>query len=144
MANKNVSDSEKTIKSMLSVMGSDNYTIDKLIEYTRYGDDGNIMMLSLFLDNYQDYFSQYLVSVEVPEKYYYQPAYFSEMYYGTPGLDWLVLYFAGMTSLFEFKKPKIKILPKNRILELTKLMAAKAYEVSDSYNFPQEHLAPVD
>ena len=61
------------------------------------------------------------VEMEVPKKFYYQPAAFAENYYGTADLDFLVLYFAKMTSLFEFTKPKIKVLPSSRLLEINRL-----------------------
>lgn len=139
----NISNNENTLKSMLSVMNSDNYTIDKSILYCTYKNKDNIYQYTNILDNYRDYFEQYLVEMEVPKKFYYQPAAFAENYYGTADLDFLVLYFAKMTSLFEFTKPKIKVLPSSRLLEINRLFTEYKDEVKDSYNNPDEYVKPI-
>lgn len=139
----NISNNENTLKSMLSVMNSDNYTIDKSILYCTYKNKDNIYQYTNILDNFRDYFEQYLVEMEVPKKFYYQPAAFAENYYGTADLDFLVLYFAKMTSLFEFTKPKIKVLPSSRLLEINRLFTEYKDEVKDSYNNPDEYVKPI-
>ena len=140
MATKNVSNREKTLKSMLAMMDSDNFTIDKCIEYCFYGNKDYAIAFNFILTNYRDYFDEYLTTVDVPSEYYYQPGRFAEMYYGTADLDWLVLYFANMTSLFEFNKPTISILPKSRLLDINTLMVQYRAEVEEYYTNPARYI----
>lgn len=135
MSVSNVSSNEKTLKNMLTVIPDDNYTIDKTLLYCKYESDTQVELGNI-LDIYRDYFEKFLITMDIPEKFYYQPAAFSENYYGTPDLDFVVLYFANMTSLFEFNKPKIKVLDKTRLLELNRLFVAYNNQVTDSYNNP--------
>lgn len=135
MALKNVSNKEKTVKSMYSLLPNDNYTVDKMILYCKYP-DGTIIELGNILDNYRDYFEQFLVDADVPESMFYQPAAFAEFFYGTPDLDFLVLYFAKMLSLFDFKKSKIKVLPKAKLLDVSRLFLNYKKTVEESYKNP--------
>lgn len=136
----NVSSKEKSLKGYILMADSDNYTIDKTLLYCNYKDKSIQVAYSTILDNYRDYFEQYLEDVEVPEKYFYQPAAFSEYYYGTPDLDFLVLYFAKLFSMFDFTRKKIKALPPSRLVELNRLFVEYREEVKDSYNNPDEFL----
>ena len=132
----NSSSKEKTIKNMFALLDNDNYTIDKTLLYCDYNETGFQIEFSNIMNNYRDYFEQYLEEMEIPERFFYQPAAFSENYYGTPDLDFVVLYFAKMKSLFEFTKKKIKVLPKSRLLELNRLFIEYKEEVKDSYENP--------
>ena len=139
----NISSNEKTIKKMYTVLPDDNYNIDKILYYCKYDLDNNTEIqveLGNILDNYRDYFEKYLIEMDVPERFYYQPAAFAENYYGTPDLDFLVLYFANMQSLFDFKRPKIKVLNKTKLLELNRLFVTYKERVAKSYNEPTEYL----
>lgn len=135
MAVTNASDNEKTIKNMLTVIDSDNYTVDKTLIYSNYN-NLSIASFENILSKYYDYFETELIDVDVPKRFYYQPAAFAENYYGTPGLDFLVLYFAKMTSLFEFTKPRIKVLPSNKIPEINRLFTEYKSTVDGSYRNP--------
>jgi hypothetical protein len=84
------------------------------------------------LDEYRDYFENFLIDISVPEEYYYSPTLFAENQYGTPDLDFLVLYFAKMTSLFEFNKPVIKFLPVTSLSDLNKLIVQNRVNVRNS------------
>ena len=132
----NSSSKEKTVNNMFALLDNDNYTIDKTLLYCDYNETGFQIEFSNIMNNYRDYFEQYLEEMEVPERFFYQPAAFSENYYGTPDLDFVVLYFAKMKSLFEFTKKKIKVLPKSRLLELNRLFIEYKEEVKDSYENP--------
>lgn len=132
----NGSSKEKTVKNMFALLDNDNYTIDKTLLYCDYNETGFQIEFSNIMNNYRDYFEQYLEEMEIPERFFYQPAAFSENYYGTPDLDFVVLYFAKMKSLFEFTKKKIKVLPKSRLLELNRLFIEYKEEVKDSYEHP--------
>ena len=138
MAVTNVSDKEKTIKSMYSLLDSDVYSIDKTILYCTYEDTGYMIPIENILDNYRDYLDTKLVDADVPESMFYQPAAFAEMYYGTPALDFLVLYFAKMVSMFEFKKERIKVLPKAELLKINKLFVTYKEAVDESYKNPKK------
>jgi len=139
MAITNISSNEKTVKNMFQVLPDDNYTIDKILYYCKYNSDVQVELGNI-LDNYRDYFEKYLIEMDIPENFYYQPAAFAENYYGTPDLDFIVLYFADMQTLFDFKKPRIKVLDKTRLLELNRLFVTYKERVSDSYNNPTQYM----
>ena len=139
----NVSNNDKTLKTMLMNLESDNYTIDKILLYCNYKNE-NIFSFGNILDDYRDYFEQYLVEVDVPKRFFYQPAAFAENYYGTPDLDFLVLYFAKIPTLFDFTKDKIKVLPNSRLLELNKLFVQYKTIVDKSYREPVMFIPPED
>ena len=143
MAISNVSNKEKTIKSMYSLLDSDIYSIDKALLYCKYDSD-QIVQFENILDNYRDYLETRLIDADVPKSMYYQPAAFAEMYYGTPDLDFLVLYFARMVSLFDFKKSKIKVLPKAELLKVNKLFITYKKTVENSYKYPTEYIKEIE
>ena len=148
MAISNVSNKEKTIKSMYSSLDSDIYSIDKTLFYCNYSNRndqaGYVVQFEDILDNYRDYLETKLVDADVPKSMYYQPAAFAEMYYGTPDLDFLVLYFAKMVSLFEFKKSQIKVLPKAELLKINKLFIAYKSAVENSYKNPVDYIKEIE
>ena len=140
MAIVNVSTSEKTLKSMYQLFDADNYTIDKFITYCEYGKEGYQVQLGNILDEYRDYFEQFLIETDVPQKFFYQPAAFAENYYGTPDLDFLVLYFSKINSLFDFNKKIIKILPKDKLLEINRLAVQYRERIKESYENPTKYI----
>ena len=136
---KNSSASEKTIKDTLYAMSSDTWLIDNTVTYGNYANksyivDGNI------LDDYRDYFENYLVTVEVADRYFYSPSMFAEDYYGTPDLDFLVMYFANITTLFDFNQSSITVLDKSHLTDINKLIVNKKTAVSDSYSSPTDYI----
>lgn len=134
----NISNNEKTLKTMFQVMDSDNWSIDRFILYSNY--NGNVMITGNILDNYRDYFEQFLITVDLDRKFYYQPMAFSNYYYGTPDLDFLVLYFASIPTLFEFNKEKIKILPKTKLEDIIRLANFYKENVEESRVNPTKYL----
>lgn len=139
MAN-NVSNNAKTIKDMFAKLPSDNYVVDKSILYCTYNSNNYQLEFGNIIDDFRDYFEKYLVEVDLPKKFYYQPAAFSQNYYGTPDLDFLVLYFSKCMSLFEFNKEKIKVLPASRLLEINRLFVEFKNDVNESYNNPTKYI----
>ena len=135
----NSSNRSKTVKTMYESMSNDSWTIDKVLLYANYNDKVAVPYRTI-LEGYYDYFSQFLEDASVPKKYYYLPSGFAEYYYGTPDLDFLVLYFAQMTSLFEFNKPTIKVLPKTKLTELNKLLVEYKKTVENSKGNPAEFI----
>lgn len=142
MALTNPSNNEKTIKNYLLFSDSDNYVVDKILLYCNYNNE-NIIQFGNILDNYRDYFDKYLIDYDVPERFYYQPAAVAEAYYGTPDLDFLVLYFSKITSLLDFNKPQIKILDKTKMPEINRLFVSLQDSVKESYNNPTKYLKDV-
>lgn len=138
MANLNASNKEKTIKNMVEAIPGDSWTIDKILLYGNYLGKGNIIVGNI-LDNYRDYFEQFVVEVDLDPKFYYQPMAFAENYYGTPDLDFLVMYFSNIPTLFEFNKKKIKVLPKSYLLEINRIMTQYKKEVQESKENPIEY-----
>ena len=137
---KNLSTDKKTLKESLGAFDSDIWCPDRYLLYCNYLDkvilpDGNI------LDDYYDYFQQFLEEINVPEEYFYKPAAFSEMYYGTPDLDFLIMYFAQIPTLLEFNRKKIKILPLTRLSELNQLATTHKKKVEESYSNPIKYTA---
>lgn len=120
MAVKNTSEKALTIKDMWNLIPSDNWVIDRSIYYCVY-ENASIVQLYFLLDKYYYYFQQFLVEVNIDEKYYYSPQLFAQDYYGDAGLDFLVMYFANITSNFEFNKPKIKVLDYTKLKDINKL-----------------------
>ena len=143
MSVRNVSSDAKTVKGMFTLLENDNYSIDHILYYCKFknSDDKtqSIVECGNILDNYRDYFDKYLITVDVAKKFYYQPAAFAENYYGTPDLDFLVLYFARMSTMFDFNKPKIKVIPRARLLEINRLFTEYQDDVKNSYNNPSEY-----
>ena len=99
-----------------------------------------IIPVENILDKYRDYFENFLEDTTINENYFYSPAAFAENYYGTPDLDFIVLYFAKMTSIFEFNKKNIKVLPNSRLTELNQLFVKYKAEVEESRNSPEEYM----
>jgi len=135
---KNGSNIEKTIKNKMRLMAGDFWTVDNISLYSNYLDIA-ILPDGFILDSYKDYFEQYLEEIELKEEFHYSPTLFSEIYYGTPDLDFLVLYFAGIPSLFEFDSNKIKVLPITILTDLNKLIVVYKNTVKESKVNPTEY-----
>lgn len=132
---RNNSNREKTIKSTLRAIPGDLWNIDSVSLYSVY--DGIAVMPDGFvLDDYRDYFETLLEEIRLDQKYQYSPSLFAEEYYGTPDLDFLVLYFAGMKSLHEFNTPTIRVLPTTALVDLNKLIAKERTNVRRSKENP--------
>jgi len=135
MASRNQSNKEKTIKTTLITMQNDFWTIDNVMLNCNYL-DAVILPDGFILDEYRDYFENFLVDIDVPEEYHYSPSLFSEIQYGTPDLDFLILYFAKMTSLFDFNQPTIKFLPITSLSDLNKLIVESRVIIRNSRTNP--------
>lgn len=134
----NSSNKSKTLKDLFDSLPSDIWSIDRMQKFCNYR-DVSIICDCLILDDYREYFDQFLEEVDVDEKFYYSPAAFAEYYYGTPDLDFLVMYFSKITTLFEFTKPKIKVLSLGKLKDLNQLIVYYKKEVEDSKQNPTEY-----
>jgi len=121
MAHNN-SNKEKTINSMIMNIPLDTWQIDNFNIYCDY--KNNLITIKNILDDYRDYFEQdgFIEEIELDKKFYYAPARFADFYYGTPDLDFLVMYFAKIDSLFDFNKKTIKVLSPERLNDVNKLI----------------------
>jgi len=137
---KNSSNSEKTIKTTIAEIPSDIWTIDKLQYYMNYN---NIAILpeSFLINDFDDYFENYLDEIDLDQKYFYSPSYFAEDYYGTPDVDFLVLYFAKIPTLFEFNKSKIKVLQSGKMKEINQIITKYKISVAESKDNPTKFAA---
>jgi len=135
---KNGSNTEKTVKNRMRSMTGDFWTIDNISLYSNYRDIA-IIPDGFILDEYRDHFEQYLEDIELKEEFHYSPTLFSEVFYGTPDLDFLVLYFAGISTLFEFNTKTIKFLPITALTDLNKLIVQNKNIVRDSKENPTEY-----
>lgn len=140
MAVSNTSERAMTVKDMWNLLPSDNWSIDRALYYCIY-ENASIVQVSLILENYYSYFKQYLVEVNVDEKYYYCPQMFAKDYYGDAGLDFLVMYFSHITTNFEFNKPKIKVLDYSKLKEINQLFTKYREDVNESKSNPPVYTA---
>ena len=128
---RNNSNKEKTFKNKMRAMPGDFWVIDNISLYSNYLDIA-ILPDGLILDDYRDYFEQFLETIELDEKYHYTPTLFAYDYYGAAELDFLVLYFANMSSLFEFNTKTISVLPPTSLVDLNKLVVEYKNDVKNS------------
>ena len=137
----NQSNKEKTMKSMMSQLSLDVWTLDNLETCCNYK-NMSILPTGLLLDEYRDYFevNEFLEEVDLPKKYHYAPAMFAEDYYGTPDLDFLVLYFAKKTTLFEFNTKKIIMLKPERLKDINKIILSHREEIKEMNENPPKYL----
>lgn len=137
MAYRNVSNSEKTIKNIHQMGSSDSWELSRVTMFMKY-QKNTIFPYYNILDNYRDYFDKHLVEVEVDEKFFYSPTSFADYYYGDSLLDWLVLYFARISTLFDFNKKRIKVLPVDYMNEVNQIIVKYRSEVTENNNHPIE------
>jgi hypothetical protein len=139
MAVRNQSNLEKTVKSTLRVMPSDTWSVDNVTLFCNYKNQ-IILPDGFILDEFRDYFEQFLEEVDLPEEFHYSPTLFSEALYGTPDLDFLVLYFSKIPSIFEFNVPRIRVLPATSLVDMNKLIVEYRQQVRNSKTSPTEYL----
>ena len=135
MAISNPSSKATTIKEEYNMLTNDTWTIDKVTLLGNYSNI-SIVQTDFILDKYEEYFEDYLIEINVDSKYYYNPAMFAKDYYGDPQMDMFVLYFAKMKSLFEFNKPKIKVLDYSHIKDLNKLFTTYKDQIEANHSDP--------
>ena len=138
MALTNPSSKETTVKDMVSLLPSDMWSLDRVLYYCKYN-DAAIVQCGLLLERFRDYFEQYLDTASIDEKYYYCPQMFAEDYYGDAGLDFLVLYFAGMTSNLDFDKPSVKVLRYDKMREINQMIVRYKSDVDASREDPPSY-----
>ena len=144
---KNVSDSAKTLKNLFNSFSADSWNIDKVMMYGGYNNGENTSIVEMYsiLDNYRSFLenpsNQYEEEVDVDSKYYQNVSAFSEFYYGTSQLWWLILWSAKIPSNIEFIKPRIKVIRYDTLNLLNKIFVKYEDNISESKNEPQIYSA---
>jgi len=135
---KNKSDKEKTIKSQVLEMEGDFWKIDAVETLANYTNRA-IIPDGLILDDFRDYFENFIEEIPLDPKYYYSPTWFAEDYYGSADLDFLVLYFAKIPTLFEFNTTTIEVISKSALTDLNRLMVQYRSMITDSRANPKDY-----
>jgi hypothetical protein len=135
---KNKSDREKTIKSQILEMEADFWKIDAVETLANYTNRA-IIPDGLILDDFRDYFENFIEEISLDPKYYYSPTWFAEDYYGSADLDFLVLYFAKIPTLFDFNTTTINVISKSALTDLNKLMVQYRSMITDSRTNPKDY-----
>ncbi len=130
---------QPTLMTQIEQIPSDVWQIDNMELFCQY--KNNVFPIANILDDYRDYFEQdeFLEEIQLDKKYYYAPARFAEDYYGTPDLDFLVMYFAKVTSLFEFNRKTIKVLSPERLRDVNRLIVKYKDVVKQSKENPTQY-----
>ena len=79
MGVKNISNSATTIKSMYDLLPSDTWSIDRCITFCCYDGKANVQD-ECILDKYYHYLEQYVIEIDLDQKYYYNPQLFAKDY----------------------------------------------------------------
>ena len=135
---RNNSNKEKTFKNKMRAMPGDFWTIDQISLYSNYLGIA-ILPDGFILDEYRDYFEQFLEEIPLDERYHYSPTLFAYEYYGAAELDFLVLYFANMSTVFDFNTKTIKVLPPTLLVDLNRLIIKYKKEVQNSKINPTKY-----
>jgi hypothetical protein len=135
----NRSTKEKTIKSETLSMENDFWNVDSIQMFSNYQDMA-ILPDGFILDEYRDHFENFLENIPLDPKYHYSPTWFAEDYYGTADLDFLVMYFAKVPTLFDFNTPRINVLSKTAMLDLNKLIVEYKDQVKNSKANPKKYV----
>ena len=133
----NHSNKASSVYEEFQSLSNDTWSLDNLLMFCNYQ---NISILPDFsiLDEYSDYLQQedFIETVELDEKYYYSPQAFAEDYYGTADLDFLVLYFARIDSMFSFNRKKIRVLKRERLSDINRIIVKNKERVKENRSNP--------
>lgn len=132
---KNNADNENSIKNAIEQSKFDTWNDRSMYTYCNYRDK-MIVQEKFILEDYKNAFLDELEEIELPKEYWYQPAAFANYYYGTPELDFLVLYFAGIETMLDFNKEKIKVLPVHLVRTLLTIIEKHKDDVERSIQNP--------
>lgn len=133
----NHSNKAATIHEEFQALSTDTWSLDNLMMFCNYKNI-SIMPDYIILDNYRDYLEQegFLTTIDLDEKYHYSPQAFSEYYYGTPDLDFLVMYFSKIDSMYSFNRKKITVLKKERLSDINRIIVKNKDEIKANRNDP--------
>lgn len=133
----NHSNKASSVYEELQYLSNDTWSLDNLLMFCNYQKMSVLPDFSI-LDEYSDYLYQedFLETVELDEKYYYSPQAFAEDYYGTADLDFLVLYFARIDSIFSFNRKKITVLKRERLADINRIIVKNKERIKENKSNP--------
>ena len=133
----NHSNKASSVYEEFQSLSNDTWSLDNLLMFCNYQKISILPDFSI-LDEYSDYLQQedFIETVELDEKYYYSPQAFAEDYYGTADLDFLVLYFARIDSMFSFNRKKIRVLKRERLSDINRIIVKNKERVKENRNNP--------
>ena len=133
----NHSNKASSVYEELQYLSNDTWSLDNLLMFCNYQKMSVLPDFSI-LDEYSDYLYQedFLETVELDEKYYYSPQAFAEDYYGTADLDFLVLYFARIDSIFSFNRKKITVLKRERLADINRIIVKNKERIKENRSNP--------
>ena len=144
----NHSNKASSVYEEFQSLSNDTWSLDNLLMFCNYQKISIFPALSStvisilpdfsILDEYSDYLQQedFIETVELDEKYYYSPQAFAEDYYGTADLDFLVLYFARIDSMFSFNRKKIRVLKRERLSDINRIIVKNKERVKENRSNP--------
>ena len=133
----NHSNKASSVYEEFQSLSNDTWSLDNLLMFCNYQKISILPDFSI-LDEYSDYLQQedFIETVELDEKYYYSPQAFAEDYYGTADLDFLVLYFARIDSIFSFNRKKITVLKRERLADINRIIVKNKERIKENRNNP--------
>ena len=133
----NHSNKASSVYEEFQSLSNDTWSLDNLLMFCNYQKMSVLPDFSI-LDEYSDYLYQedFLETVELDEKYYYSPQAFAEDYYGTADLDFLVLYFARIDSIFSFNRKKITVLKRERLADINRIIVKNKERIKENRSNP--------
>lgn len=133
----NHSNKASSVYEEFQSLSNDTWSLDNLLMFCNYQTISILPDFSI-LDEYSDYLQQedFIETVELDEKYYYSPQAFAEDYYGTADLDFLVLYFARIDSMFSFNRKKIRVLKRERLSDINRIIVKNKERVKENRSNP--------
>ena len=133
----NHSNKASSVYEEFQSLSNDTWSLDNLLMFCNYQKISILPDFSI-LDEYSDYLQQedFIETVELDEKYYYSPQAFAEDYYGTADLDFLVLYFARIDSIFSFNRKKITVLKRERLADINRIIVKNKERIKENRSNP--------
>ncbi len=133
----NHSNKASSVYEEFQYLSNDTWSLDNLLMFCNYQKMSVLPDFSI-LDEYSDYLYQedFLETVELDETYYYSPQAFAEDYYGTADLDFLVLYFARIDSIFSFNRKKITVLKRERLADINRIIVKNKERIKENRSNP--------
>ena len=133
----NHSNKASSVYEEFQSLSNDTWSLDNLLMFCNYQKMSVLPDFSI-LDEYSDYLYQedFIETVELDEKYYYSPQAFAEDYYGTADLDFLVLYFARIDSIFSFNRKKITVLKRERLADINRIIVKNKERIKENRSNP--------
>lgn len=99
--------------------------------------DLQITQYNIFED-YREVLDNLCIEIDLPESLYYKPEHTAYYIYGTVDLWYLLLFLNDIGSFLDFTKPKIKIIPLDKIVVINNIIEKNKERLIYNTNNPQE------